>query len=80
MVGCLAMASAILARLPQRRALSGVWVAVGLLAGAFVSPASAAPQACKGAALVVIGGGEVARDELLAARPAGKPVTFLQVG
>jgi len=28
-------------------------------------------------ALVGIGGGEVARDELLAARRAGKPVTFI---
>jgi hypothetical protein len=28
-------------------------------------------------ALVGIGGGEIARDELLAARRAGKPVTFI---
>ena len=30
-----------------------------------------------GASFVAIGGGEVTRDEMLAARQAGKPVTFI---
>jgi len=41
-----------------------------------LSPTSAAMVDASGR-LVAIGGGEVARDELLAARQAGKPVTFV---
>lgn len=44
--------------------------------GARLSPVSAAIVA-NSAALVVIGGGDIARDEALAARRAGKPVTFI---
>lgn len=48
----------------------------GKLAGSGqLSPTSAAIVASS-TALVAIGGGDVARDELLAARQAGKPVTF----
>jgi hypothetical protein len=44
--------------------------------GKGLSPTSSAIVYCSDA-LVGIGGGEVARDELLAARRAGKPVTFI---
>jgi hypothetical protein len=44
--------------------------------GKGLSPTSTA-MVRSSAALVGIGGGEIARDELLAARRAGKPVTFL---
>lgn len=44
--------------------------------GGRLSPVSAAIVA-NSAALVVIGGGDIARDEALAARRAGKPVTFV---
>jgi hypothetical protein len=41
-----------------------------------LAPTSAAIVA-NSAAMVGIGGGEIARDEMLAARKAGKPVTFI---
>lgn len=41
-----------------------------------LAPTSAAIVA-NSAAIVAIGGGEIARDEMLAARQAGKPVTFI---
>jgi len=49
----------------------------GLLAGsARLSPTSAAIVA-NSSSFVAIGGGDIARDEMLAARRAGKPITFI---
>jgi hypothetical protein len=54
----------------------GTWG--GLLpGGARLSPTSAAIVA-NSSSFVAIGGGEIARDEMLAVQRAGKPVTFIQ--